>query len=220
MNKIKVLLMYIVYPLAMGSYFRRALERREDVDLKVCGPYTGNWIPWMGGMELPQKYAKPIDIPFSAIVPELDYDVVKPKMTATLEKNMDLISEGKKTLEETVDESRKMLTKVMKTLEEDKDKIRISIKNAEKEEKTVGKCPKCGKPLIIRTSKNKKRFVGCTGFPSCKNTYSLPQKGGIYLTDKVCKKCNTPIVRVKSKGKKAWELCLNSECDAKKPTKQ
>lgn len=162
----------------------------------------------------------PTPTAFAVIEALGDYDVVKPKMTATLEKNMDLISEGKKTLEETVDESRKMLTKVMKTLEEDKDKIRISIKNAEKEEKTVGKCPKCGKPLIIRTSKNKKRFVGCTGFPSCKNTYSLPQKGGIYLTDKVCKKCNTPIVRVKSKGKKAWELCLNSECDAKKPTKQ
>lgn len=49
-----------------------------------------------------------------------DCDVVKPKMTATLEEDMDLISEGKKTLEETVKESRKMLTDVMKILEKDK----------------------------------------------------------------------------------------------------
>ena len=162
----------------------------------------------------------PTPIAFAVIEALGDYDVVKPKMTATLEKNMDLISEGKKTIEETVEESRKMLTNVMKTLEKDKEKIRVSIKKAEREENTVGTCPKCEKPMIIRTSKNKKRFVGCTGYPSCKNTYSLPQKGAIFVTNKVCNKCSTPIVRVKSKGKKSWELCLNSECDAKKPTKK
>jgi len=148
-----------------------------------------------------------------------DCDVVKPKMTATLEKDMDLISEGKKTLEETVKESRQMLTNVMKSLQKDSEKIRISIKNAHKEQNTVGKCPKCGKPLMIRTSKKKKRFVGCSGFPDCKNTYSLPQKGGIILTEKVCSECGTPIVKIKSKGKKSWELCLNSQCTAKKPHK-
>lgn len=148
-----------------------------------------------------------------------DCDVVKPKMTATLEKDMDLISEGKKTLVETVKESRQMLTNVMKTLQKDSEKIRTSIKNAHKQQNTVGKCPKCGKPLMIRTSKKKKRFVGCSGFPDCKNTYSLPQKGGIILTEKVCSECGTPIVRIKSKGNRAWELCLNSQCTSKKPYK-
>jgi len=147
-----------------------------------------------------------------------DCDVVKPQMTATLEADMDLISEGKKTLDETVNESRQMLTKVMKTLEKDKEKIRISIKEAEKKQNTIGICPKCKKPMIIRISKKKKRFVGCTGFPDCKNTYSLPQKGNIIVTEKVCKQCNTPIVKIKSKDKRAWELCLNSECSAKKPS--
>jgi len=149
-----------------------------------------------------------------------DYDVVKPKMTAKLEEDMDAISEGKKTLEETVNESRQMLTNVMNALEKDKEKIKISIKNAEREQNTVGKCPKCGKPMVIRTSKKKKRFVGCTGFPECKNTYSLPQQGGIIATGEVCKECGAPVVKVKSRGKRAWELCLNSECTAKKPTKK
>lgn len=81
-DKIKVLLLYIVYPLAMGTYFRRALERRADVDLKVAGIYTGAWIPWLGGMELPQKYAKPIDIPlpFSPNVGEVNYELVKAQL--------------------------------------------------------------------------------------------------------------------------------------------
>jgi len=78
-SKIKVLLLYIVYPLAMGTYFKRALERRNDVDLKVAGVYTGAWIPWKGGMELPQKYALPPDIPlpFSPNIQEVNYELVK-----------------------------------------------------------------------------------------------------------------------------------------------
>jgi DNA topoisomerase-1 len=74
--------------------------------------------------------------------------------------------------------------------------------------------------MIIRTSKKNKRFVGCTGYPDCKNTYSLPQNGGIFSTGKVCDKCSTPVVKIKSKGKRAWELCLNSECLAKKPSRK
>lgn len=145
-----------------------------------------------------------------------DYDVVKPKMTAELEKDMNLISEGKKTLEETVKESREMLTEVMKALEKDKEKIKTNIKAAHLKQNTVGKCPKCGKDLVIRFSRKGKRFVGCAGFPACKNTYSLPQKGAIEKTGDVCDVCNTPVVKVKMAGKKAWGMCLDSDCKARK----
>ena len=81
-DKIKVLMLYLAYPLSMASYFRRALERRDDVDLKISGIYTGAWIPWLGGMELPQKYAKPIDIPlpFSPNVGEVNYDLIRAQL--------------------------------------------------------------------------------------------------------------------------------------------
>jgi len=161
----------------------------------------------------------PTPIAFAVVDALSDYDVVKPKMTSTLEKNMDLISEGKKNLEDTVSESREMLTSMMKELENDKEKIKTNIKNAQREQNTIGKCPKCGKTMVIRISKKNKRFVGCTGFPNCKNTYSLPQSGIIIATDRYCTQCNAPIVKVKSKGKSSWELCLNSECIAKKPSK-
>jgi len=147
-------------------------------------------------------------------------DVIEPKMTAVLEKDIDAISEGKKTLEETVNESRVMLTNVIKELEKDKDKIKKSIQVASTAQQTVGKCPLCGKNMIVRFSKNRKRFLGCTGFPDCKNTYPLPQEGYINSTQKTCDACNAPIVRVKAKDKKAWELCVNPECSFKKPKKK
>jgi DNA topoisomerase-1 len=143
-------------------------------------------------------------------------DVVKPKMTAVLESDMNEIAEGKKTLEATVKESREMLTKVMAELEPEKENIKNNITNAVKEQNTIGPCPKCGKSLMVRISKKGKRFVGCTGYPDCTNTYSLPQQGGLTMTTKLCDACNTPIVQVKMKGRGAWALCLNPDCPKKK----
>lgn len=58
MDKIKVALSALWYPLAMAGYFWRALERRKDVELYVTGPYFDDWIPWNGGMRLPRQYVK------------------------------------------------------------------------------------------------------------------------------------------------------------------
>ncbi len=146
----------------------------------------------------------------------INCDVIKPKMTAELEADMTDIAEGKKTLEETVRESRLMLTKVMEELEPEKEKIKENINNAVKAQNTIGPCPKCGKSLLVRVSKKGKRFVGCSGYPDCKNTYSLPQQGGLTMTTKLCDACNTPVVQVKMKERRAWDLCINSDCPKKK----
>ncbi|OYT58311.1 DNA topoisomerase I [Euryarchaeota archaeon ex4484_162] len=144
-----------------------------------------------------------------------DCDVAKPDMTAKLEKDMNEIATGKKTLEETVNESRKMLTQVLNSLEKEKQTIRTNIRNALREEQTIGKCPKCGGNMVIRTSQQGKRFVGCTNYPKCDNTYPLPQKGSIIKTNKKCSKCDAPIVRIKMKNRKPWNLCLNPSCPGK-----
>ena len=154
----------------------------------------------------------PTSIAIAVIDALTECDVVKPKMTSVLEEDMSAIAEGKKTLEATVKESREMLTDVMKTLEKDKEKIRISITSAHMKENRIGKCPKCGKDMIIRSSRKGERFVGCTNFPACRNAYPLPQKGMITETDKTCEACNAPIIQVKMKGKKKMELCLNPRC--------
>jgi glycosyltransferase involved in cell wall biosynthesis len=46
----------IFYPVAMGRYILDALLRRKDVEVWSVGPYTGRWIPWGGGMNLPEEY--------------------------------------------------------------------------------------------------------------------------------------------------------------------
>lgn len=68
------------YPLTMAAYWKRAFQRRSDVDLKIVGSYTGAWIPWNGGMELMAKYAIPPDICLGgkeALNKWHDYNIVK-----------------------------------------------------------------------------------------------------------------------------------------------
>ena len=83
----------------------------------------------------------------------------------------------------------------------------------------IGKCPKCGNDMIIRTSRGGERFVGCTNFPSCKNTYSLPQEGDI-VANGACDECKAPTVQIKHEGKEEKNICLNHECTSKKSKKK
>ncbi|MCJ7572026.1 MAG: topoisomerase DNA-binding C4 zinc finger domain-containing protein [Candidatus Thermoplasmatota archaeon] len=103
----------------------------------------------------------------------------------------------------------------MISLEKDKEKIKTNIKNASRQQNVIAKCPKCSKDLVVRFSKKGNRFVGCTGYPECKNTYPIPQKGGIVTVDEPCSKCKSPQVKIISKGKRPWQICLNPDCSKK-----
>ena len=59
----RVIISGLIYPFTMLHYFWRAFERRNDVELFVTGPFFGDWIPWMYGMRLPQKWVKYPDLP-------------------------------------------------------------------------------------------------------------------------------------------------------------
>ncbi len=59
----KILLLYKAYPFAMASYFRRALERRQDIELFTAGEFFGQSIPWNGGITIPMKYQNQVDLP-------------------------------------------------------------------------------------------------------------------------------------------------------------
>ena len=144
------------------------------------------------------------------------YDIAKPDMTAKLEKDMDAIAEGKKTLEETVKESRKMLQEVLTDLEKDRAEIAKKIRKALAEENKIGVCPSCGGNLIIKKSHKNKRFIACDNYPKCKVTFSLPQKGQIRIENKKCKTCGYPIVKIIFKDGNKWNLCINPDCPSKK----
>jgi len=136
-------------------------------------------------------------------------------MTATLEKDMDEIAEGRKQVQEVVDESRLMLTSVMDVLEANRAAIGSAIKEALRTQNTLGPCPKCGGTLTIMRSWKGKRFVGCSGYPKCRNSFPLPQRGRIDLHPEKCPACGNMQVNVHHGRRKPWTVCLNPRCPSR-----
>jgi DNA topoisomerase I len=141
-----------------------------------------------------------------------------PDMTSELEMYMDGIVNGDETRNEVVDRSRNMLRGIMETLEKEKEEISREIKKGIKEDLVVGKCPVegCGGNLIVRVARtSKKRFIGCSAYPQCRTTFSLPQKGLLLTTRDLCKHCGYPVVKIINKGRRPWNLCINPDCPGK-----
>ena len=76
----------------------------------------------------------------------------------------------------------------------------------------IGVCPECGSPLHIRYSFAGKRFVGCSGYPNCRVTYPLPQRGKLEKDQPPCPVCRAPVVTAIEAGRPPWTLCINPAC--------
>jgi DNA topoisomerase I len=79
----------------------------------------------------------------------------------------------------------------------------------------IGTCPNCGSPLHIRYSFAGKRFVGCSGYPTCRVTYPLPQRGKLEKDQPPCPICRAPVVTAIEAGRPPWTLCINPECPSR-----
>ena len=82
----------------------------------------------------------------------------------------------------------------------------------------IGVCPSCGNPLQIRYSFAGKRFVGCSGYPTCRVTYPLPQRGKLEKDQPPCPVCRAPVVTAVEAGRPPWTLCINPECPTREKT--
>ena len=76
----KIVLAYKAYPFAIASYFRRALERRHDVELYTVGEFFGQEIPWAGGMTIPMKYENKVDIPLPKGMQRIPWQIVEGRL--------------------------------------------------------------------------------------------------------------------------------------------
>ncbi len=76
----------------------------------------------------------------------------------------------------------------------------------------IGVCPSCGSPLQIRYSFAGNRFVGCSGYPTCRVSYPLPQRGKLEKDQPPCPVCRAPVVTAIEAGRPPWTLCINPAC--------
>jgi DNA topoisomerase-1 len=71
------------------------------------------------------------------------------------------------------------------------------------EEMTEELCPKCDKPMVVKSGRFGK-FLACSGYPECKHTTSFRVNTGVR-----CPKCGSEIVEKLTKKKRIFYGCSN-----------
>src|SRR3989344_3969711 len=152
-------------------------------------------------------------------------EILDEQLTRHFEEEMEQIVEGKKQGKEVIEEAKEVLTKILKQFKENEDKIGklLAESHIETREKAniVGKCPSCNNNLKITYSKqNKSYFIGCSNYPKCTTTFSLPKFAIPKPKNNNCKECGYPIVNMIRKGKHPYQFCINPDCKTKEEYKK
>ncbi len=147
-------------------------------------------------------------------------DIMDYKFTAGMEAKLDEIADKKvdwvKVLKDFYAPFMDEVNKVMQTAQ------RVTVSSNIK-------CPNCGKPMVLRSSKTGSQFLGCSGYPECKTAMSLnvlqelendtdengeakPQE----ICEEKCEKCGSDMVfKIGPYGK--YLECTSPDCGFRKP---
>ncbi|NHJ86658.1 MAG: DNA topoisomerase I [Asgard group archaeon] len=144
-------------------------------------------------------------------------DIIEVELTRNLENDMESISTGEKARELVLMDSIRQLKDILTSFYSKEKIIGITlqeqIQNLRQRQRVLGVCPVCkkGELIITRSTRTKKRFVGCTGYYKkiCDWSAPIPQAGYASPAKKICKHCNFPMVTIRKKGKKPYTICAN-----------
>ncbi|MCX8163327.1 MAG: DNA topoisomerase I [Candidatus Micrarchaeota archaeon] len=146
-------------------------------------------------------------------------EILDEELTRSIEQKMEQIQEKKIEPQQVIEEGKNILIKILEKFKKKEREVgtqlTVGLDNAIKENSILGKCKSCGGELKILKF-GKKQFVGCSNYPNCKQTYPLPAGAEIENLNKTCPECNTPMIRVRRRGKKTFEMCLEPTCKTKK----
>ena len=151
--------------------------------------------------------------------------ILDENLTRNFEKEMEAIQTSKIAGDEEkriVNEAKKVLEKVTETFKKNEEVIGKElltslneIRKQEREDATIMPCPRCKKGnLLIRRNRAGQQFLGCSNYPECTATFSLPKFGLIKKTGKNCE-CGWPMLLLIRKARKPWQFCFNPNCTAK-----
>ncbi len=146
-------------------------------------------------------------------------EITNETLTREFEENVERIEKGELDGKEVVEKAKRILLKILEEFKENEEKIGKGLLKghdvAQKTASILGKCNLCKSgDLQIRKSRFG-MFVGCGNYPNCKNTFPLPRNALIQPKLTACKFCGVPEVKVIRKGKRAFEMCLNTRCESK-----
>lgn len=143
-------------------------------------------------------------------------DIMDYKFTAGMESKLDDIAEKKLIWNEVLEKFYEpFIVEVNKALgSSERVKIESNIK-----------CPNCGKPMLVKTSRKGQQFLGCSGYPDCKTVMSMnvltenlegAPSNEPEVCEEKCEKCGSDMVFKTGPYGKYME-CTNENCKHRKP---
>ena len=149
--------------------------------------------------------------------------LIRPEIRAKIEALIQEVEDGKKEFDASLEEGTALIREMYAQLEANKKELTSSIAGTIKDEAAledkknyIGTCKACSHVLrIVQTDSG--RFVGCTGYPDCRNSYPLPKTGALtVLRSKECKKEGAAVLKVGNKYNWAVGIGPCFKCDLEK----
>jgi len=160
-----------------------------------------------GYVEQLERRFHPTEIGFAVndLLVEHFPDIVDVNFTANMEQRLDRIEESNGDWEPTANLLSEFYVDFKRELDEAEKKLpKLEIRD----EPTDEICPKCGRPMVIKTGRFGK-FISCTGYPECKTTRPILKETGA-----LCPKDGGKIVERKSRKGRVFYGCANyPACD-------
>ncbi|MDI9438104.1 MAG: DNA topoisomerase I [Euryarchaeota archaeon] len=146
---------------------------------------------------------------------EYSEKITSEELTREFETKLEGIMSGEVDKDEIINQARVEVSSILDDIEKNQLKIGEQLYQAYRESMVVGTC-KCGGNLITINSPQGGAFVGCSSYPDCKSTYSLPRGANVLKT--TCDVCGLPMI---SFGKPRQRACLDPKCgrDGEEPAK-
>ncbi len=129
-------------------------------------------------------------------------DIINIKFTADMENELDDIASQEREWPDVIQDFYTPFEKDLEKAVQTAEKVKLA------DELTGEACPKCGKPLVVKTGRFGK-FIACSGYPECKHTQSFQVK-----LEAKCPKCGKEIVQRISKKRRTFYGCSGyPDCD-------
>nr|EGQ40535.1 MAG: DNA topoisomerase I, archaeal [Candidatus Nanosalinarum sp. J07AB56] len=146
-------------------------------------------------------------------------EILSEDLTRRFEELMEDIRRGEETRENVLEEAREELGDILDEFEDHQGEIGEflveAIDERREERRRLGPCQECedGMLRIVKTSNG--RFVGCSSYPECENTYPLPGSGSIESRENPCDECGKPMIYVARSSSSNFSMCIDPDCPSK-----
>jgi DNA topoisomerase-1 len=122
-------------------------------------------------------------------------DIINEKFTADMESELDDIASNERQWLSVIRDFYTPFEKDYEKAVQTAEKVKLA------DEPTGDLCPKCGKPLLVKTGRFGK-FIACSGYPDCKYTQSFQVKIGAK-----CPECGKDLIQRVSKKRRTFYGC-------------